>query len=148
MKADIRVYAAFGVLSILLGCQTELPKLGEPLADLTPEQHAQFKAGRNVFQREFEPRTGLGPVFTSVSCAECHEDPVLGGVGDEVEIHATRFGGKSACDMLLDQGGPVIQQDATPLLQALGILKEQVPTNATAQARRSIPPLFGFGLVD
>src|SRR5207244_9311199 len=29
-----------------------------------------------------------------------------------------------------------------------GIEKEQIPPGATAQARRSTPPLFGFGLVD
>jgi CxxC motif-containing protein (DUF1111 family) len=69
-------------------------------------------------------------------------------VGDEVEVHATRFVAPDSCDPLFHQGVPVIQQDATPLLRALGILKEQIPTDATAQAHRSTPPLFGFGLVD
>src|SRR5262245_24154026 len=149
MKANWTACGSLWVLSILLaGCQTKQPQLGEPLADLTPEQRAQFKAGQKVFERKFEPKNGLGPLFNSVSCAECHEEPVLGGVGDEIEIHATRFKGTSGCDPLFDQGGPVIQQDTTPALRALGIMKEQVPTNATAQARRSTPSLFGFGLVD
>ena len=42
----------------------------------------------------------------------------------------------------------MIQQNATPLLRAKGIEKEQIPASATAQARRTTPPLFGFGLVD
>ena len=138
----------WAVAFLLAGCQTEPPKLGEPVAGLTPEQRAQFNAGKKIFAREFEPKDGLGPLFNSVSCAECHEAPVLGGTGDEIEIHATRYRGGCSCDSLLEEGGPVIQQDATPLLKALGILKEQVPTNATAQARRSTPPLFGLGLVD
>jgi len=145
MKAKMMVCGL--LLSLLLyACKT--PKLGEPLAGLTPEQRAQFEDGKKVFQRVFTPNDGLGPLFNSVSCAECHEDPVLGGVGDEVEIHASRFVGLDSCDLLFHQGGSVIQLDATPLLQALGILKEQIPPDATSQARRSTPPLFGFGLVD
>ena len=43
----------------------------------------------------------------------------------------------------------MIQQHVTELLRAaLGIEKEQIPPSATAQARRSSPPLFGFGLID
>ena len=139
-----------GLLGLLL-CGCKLPKqpaLGEPLAGLTPEQHARFQEGKKVFQRVFTPETGLGPLFNGNSCAECHETPVLGGVGDEVEVHATRFVPPNSCDPLFHQGGPVIQQDATPLLRAKGIEKEQIPPSATAQARRSSPPLFGFGLVD
>ena len=131
------------------GCKTpKQPALGEPLAELTPERRAQFYEGKKVFQRVFEPKDGLGPLFNGNSCAECHEAPVVGGVGDEVEVHATRFIGPNGCDPLFHQGGPVIQQKATPLLQAKGVDKEPIPPGATAQARRSTPPLFGFGLVD
>src|SRR5207244_1843539 len=45
-------------------------------------------------------------------------------------------------------GGPLAEQNATPCLQAKGIMKDQIPPGATAQAHRSTPPLFGFGLVD
>jgi len=66
--------------------------------------------------------------------------PVVGGVGDEVEVHATRFGAPNSCDPLFQEGGPVIQQDATPLLRAVGIEKEQIPQappKRTAPRRRS-----------
>ena len=136
-------------LILACGCHApSLPKPGEPLADLTPAQLAQFRAGKAVFQREFVPENGLGPLFNSVSCAECHEKPALGGAGDEIEVHATRFTSPRSCDSLFQQGGPVIQQKATPLLQAKGIQQEQVPAAATGQARRSSPALFGFGLID
>src|SRR5437762_12900393 len=142
--------AGAALLSLLLsGCQTQKePALGEPLAGLTPGERAQFMEGKKVFERVFEPKDGLGPLFNGNSCAECHESPVVGGVGDEVEVHSTRFGAPNSCDPLFQAGGPVIQQDATPLLRALGIEKEQIPPSATAQARRSTPPVFGFGLVD
>src|SRR5947208_2559132 len=148
MKADGVIRALLFSL-LLIGCRTQKqPGLGEPLADLTPAQRREFEEGKQAFQRVFEPKDGLGPLFNANSCAECHEKPVLGGVGDEVEVHATRFVAPGSCDLLFQQGGPVIQQHATPLLQAKGVEKEQIPPGATAQARRSTPPLFGFGLVD
>jgi CxxC motif-containing protein (DUF1111 family) len=131
------------------GCKSpKQPRLGEPLANLTREQRTQFEEGKLVFKRVFEPKGGLGPLFNGNSCAECHEKPVVGGVGDEVEVHATRFTPPHSCDPLFEEGGPVVQQDATPLLRALGVMKEPVPLHATAQAHRSTPPVFGFGLVD
>lgn len=122
--------------------------LGDPLPGLSQGQLARFAAGQTVFERVFTPEDGLGPLFNSDSCGQCHEDPVLGGVGDEREVHATKFTPPTTCDQLIEEGGPVIQQNATPLLQARGIEKEQIPPHATGQALRSTPPLFGFGLVD
>ena len=125
------------------------PKLGDPLRGLTPDERSRFDRGREVFGREFEPETGLGPLFNSTSCAECHEDPVPGGSGDEVEVHVAAFLASGVCDPLVEKGGPVIQQQATPALQAaLGIDKEPVPAEATAQAGRASPDVFGFGLLD
>jgi len=107
----------------------------------------RFLAGRKVFERVFTPDTGLGPLFNSSSCAECHETPVSGGVGDENEVHATKFTPPATCDDLEAQGGPVFQQHATPLLEAAGISRETPPADAQV-ATRSTPPVFGFGLID
>lgn len=138
---------------VFLGCVHTPPpatKVGDPLLGLTKAQLNEFEQGKVAFQRIFTEPDGLGPLFNidGVSCAECHEDPVVGGVGNEVETHATRFVAPNSCDPLFDEGGPVIQQDATPLLRAKGILKEEIPARATGQGNRSSPPLFGFGLID
>jgi CxxC motif-containing protein (DUF1111 family) len=149
MKTKRSVAWLFLLSLVFCGCEPKKQtKLGDPLPGLTPEQMDQFQAGKEVFLREFTPETGLGPLFNSVSCAECHEAPTLGGAGDEIEIHATRYVPPDTCDSLFHQGGPVIQQHATPLLQAKGVQKEQIPPDATAQAQRTTPPLFGLGLVD
>ena len=149
VKTKGRAAWLFLVGFALCGCEPQKrTKLGDPLPGLTPDQLAQFQAGKEVFERVFTPETGLGPLFNSVSCAECHEDPVVGGVGDEIEIHATRFVAPQDCDPLFQEGGIVIQQQATPLLQAKGVQKEQIPPSATAQAERTTLPLFGLGLVD
>lgn len=101
--------------------------LGRPLGMLNFDQRRLFLRGQVVFNTFFPPESGLGPLFNGRSCAECHEDPVPGGVGDEVETHASAFVG-GVCSDLSSIGGPVIQDSVTPLLQvALGIDKEPVP---------------------
>lgn len=141
-------------LSLLLlallggGCAKPIPP-GDPLAGLTPEQRDRFQRGRLVFQREFTPETGLGPLFNSTACGECHENPAAGGGGDETEVHATADRPDGTCDPLADEGGPVIQNHVTPALQAaLGIDREPFPKSATARATRTSPALFGRGLLD
>ncbi|MGH7645734.1 MAG: di-heme oxidoredictase family protein [Gemmatimonadales bacterium] len=126
------------------------PKLGDPLKGLTTEQRDQFNRGRRVFDSVFTPATGLGPLFNADACGECHEDPVSGGAGDEVELHVSAFRPEiPICDPLADKGGPVIQQRVTPALKAaLGIDAEPVPAEATGRAARTSPDVFGFGLLD
>lgn len=142
------VFTAAALL-ILSGC-AKPPKPGEPLSGLTPEERALFDRGKAQFATVFTPETGLGPVFNSDACAECHEDPAVGGRGDEIEVHVSAFHPDSSfCDPLVDKGGFVIQQKVTPALHAaLGIDSEPLPKEATGVAHRTTPDLFGFGLLD
>ena len=122
--------------------------VGLPLPLSTADERRLFRRGQIVFQTVFTPATGLGPLFNGNSCAECHEDPTAGGVGDEVEVHATAYRG-GVCDDLSSEGGPVIQDSVTPALHAaLGIDKAPMPPDTTATAHRTTPALFGFGLLD
>ena len=133
---------------LLLAACTRLPAPGEPLNGLTRVQRDQFVRGKAVFERTFTPEGGLGPLFNAEACGECHEAPVAGGVGDEVELHATAVLPDGFCDPLADLGGPVYQQEVTPALKAaMGIDSEPVPSHA-AQGRRTTPDVLGFGLLD
>jgi len=128
-------------------CQKPV-KPGDPVPGLTKDQRASFDRGQVVFDSTFTPATGLGPLFNADGCGECHEDPVKGGVGDEVELHAAAFH-SPVCDPLAGQGGFVFQLKSTPALKAaVGIDSEPVPPNATARALRTTPVLFGRGLLD
>ena len=132
--------------------------LGTALRNLNAAQRRQFEIGRVVFQTEFTPETGLGPLFNAVGCASCHEQPLVGGGGgndaaeggEDVEVHATAFHGAGArCDDLAAVGGQVIQKQLTPAFSAyLGFLMEPIPAAATDSGRRTTPDLFGFGLLD
>jgi len=145
-----RSLLSFAIAPIVLAAACAKPPApGEPLPGLDAAQRDQFDRGKVIFNRVFEPETGLGPLFNAKACGECHEKPVAGGVGDEVEVHATAFLSNGVCDPLADLGGFVYQQQVTPALKnALGIDKEPVPAKATAQGRRSSPDLLGFGLLD
>jgi CxxC motif-containing protein (DUF1111 family) len=135
-----------GVIGFLAACRAVEP--GAPLPGLTRAERAQFEHGRAEFARTFEPETGLGPLFNANACGECHESPVLGGVGDESETHVAALRADGSCDALAARGGPVIQQHATPALQAaLGLEREPLPSEGT-RATRSTPALFGRGLLD
>ncbi|HEY3279819.1 MAG TPA: di-heme oxidoredictase family protein [Gemmatimonadales bacterium] len=129
---------------------------GSPLPDLTADQLALFERGSAVFQIEFPPENGLGPLFNATGCAGCHENPVVGGAGsndpaeegEDIETHATALNG-GVCDNLAAVGGQVVQQQVTSALQAaLGIDAEPDLPGATASGRRTTPDVFGFGLLD
>src|SRR5262245_54319368 len=114
------------------------PQPGEPLRDLTPEQLASFNAGKAIFTKEFEPEEGLGPLFNAPACGECHEEPEVGGHGDEDETHAAAAGAGGTCDLLAAHGGPVFQAHTTPALKkALGIDSEPILDGATRATRTS-----------
>lgn len=152
MTRGIGAFAALTVCVCLLlsmGC-SRARKLGDPLDGLTPGQRDQFVRGRVEFERVFTPETGLGPLFNAVACGECHESPVTGGPGDEVEVHVSAFLQEGpVCEPLIQKGGPVIQQQVTPALKAaLDIDSEPEPPEATGRALRTTPDVFGFGLLE
>jgi CxxC motif-containing protein (DUF1111 family) len=127
-------------------------KPGDPLGGLSATERAQFDSGRAIFDSTFTPQVGLGPLFNASGCGECHEDPVTGANGDEVEHHAAVFHPERAgamCDELADKGGPVFQDSVTPALHAaLGIDREPRPPSPAVVAERTTPDILGFGLLD
>jgi len=140
--------AVFLAVVCVAGC-VRRSEPGDPLPGLTQDEKEKFGRGKAVFERTFVAADGLGPLFNADSCGECHEEPAAGGPGDEVETHATVLMADGTCDPLLNQGGPVVQQQVTEALHAaLGITAEPTPARATGTGRRSTPDILGFGLLD
>ena len=54
---------------------------------------AQFEADRATFEERDDTTKGLGPVFNAQSCAECHQNPVTGGISQVTELRAGHFDG-------------------------------------------------------
>jgi CxxC motif-containing protein (DUF1111 family) len=144
--------AALGALIGAIACGPRPPAdsgrpPGAPLAGLSPAELARFTTGKAMFEREFSPAEGLGPLFNERRCSACHDLPATGGTGAELVTRVSRFEG-ARCDLLRDQGGPNIQRHATPLLQALHIMREEVPKSANEIAQLVPPALYGLGLLE
>jgi CxxC motif-containing protein (DUF1111 family) len=121
---------------------------GEPLAGLTEAQLASFLRGRELFERQWTPDQGLGPLFMQAGCGSCHDLPNIGGAGVEPLREATRWDPEDGCSLLLEEGGPLIQQQATPLLRDLGIPRERPPPSANGYLVMEAPALYGLGLLE
>ena len=120
---------------------------GQPLGDLTDTELGRFLLGKAVFERLTTAEEGLGPLYNGTRCSACHDRPASGGSSTSLVNKATRFEA-GVCDLLVAEGGDNIQQRATPLLLAHGVMREVVPASATDSARVTGPPLFGAGLVE
>ncbi len=121
---------------------------GAPLPGLTEAELARFEQGRVWFDYGWTPEEGLGPLYIQDRCSSCHDLPVLGGVGVESLTLMTSFDPVEGCDPLVEEGGPVRQEHATPLAQAAGIFREEVPRAATERVTELSPLLFGLGLME
>ncbi|HYS78378.1 MAG TPA: di-heme oxidoredictase family protein, partial [Candidatus Dormibacteraeota bacterium] len=53
----------------------------------------QFDLDRTIFEERETIDAGLGPVYNAQSCAECHQNPVTGGISQITELRAGHFDG-------------------------------------------------------
>src|SRR5262250_537594 len=70
---------------------------------------AQFDADRDVFEERDDIAKGLGPVYNTQSCAECHQNPVTGAISQITELRAGHFDGVNFID---HPGGSLINDRA------------------------------------
>jgi CxxC motif-containing protein (DUF1111 family) len=123
------------------------PKFGDPLQGLARTDLARFQAGKTVFEREFTPRQGLGPVFNNTACAQCHDQGAIGGGSDTLE---TRYGQviNGVFNSLTQFDGQLLHSKGIGLFNGVDFVGEVVPPEANVVAQRRTTPLFGLGLVD
>ena len=126
---------------LFLSLPTPQPRIGEPLAGLTPFQLGLFEAGKEAFVRSITEEEGLGPAHNLVSCAACHGNPV-GGSGS---ISVTMFGraDENGFDPLKRLGGPLLQGGAIRPECA-----EHMPREANVSAERMTTSALGAGLIE
>lgn len=126
----------------ILALPGPVPRAGEPLPGLTPEQMADFAEGLEDFEQVEQVEGGLGPVFNDVSCVACH---FAGGPGGAGAVTVTRYGRRTPTgfDPLTLLGGTLLHQNSIDL----GI-REVIPKPANVIAHRQSTPLFGLGLIE
>ncbi len=117
------------------------PRLGEPLAGLTPFQLARFYDGKAAFGRVFQPEDGLGPIHNMHSCIACHSNPI-GGSGTS---SITMFGRnrEEGFDPLSHLGGPILQSEFIDEACA-----EVIPEEANVVSHRITSSVLGGGLIE
>jgi CxxC motif-containing protein (DUF1111 family) len=101
---------------------------------------ASFDTARTVFEERDDVAKGLGPVYNAQSCAECHANPVTGGISQIVELRAGHFDGISFID---HPGGSLINDRATDAR----IQEVVLPGNEVRTFRTSLNTL-GDGFVE
>jgi CxxC motif-containing protein (DUF1111 family) len=103
---------------------------------------ANFDAARGVFEERDDIAKGLGPVYNTQSCAECHQNPVTGAISQVTELRA---GHNDANGNFVDAaGGSLINDRATN-----ANIQERVPsTTDNIRTFRTSLNTVGDGFVE
>ncbi|MBI2882677.1 MAG: hypothetical protein HYY11_02020 [Candidatus Methylomirabilis oxyfera] len=113
-----------------------IPQDGLPCLAVT------FACAKLVFEDRVQIANGLGPVYDAQSCAECHQNPVTGGISQINTLKAGHFDRVTRI-FIPHPGGIDIQARATdPLIQ------ERVLPGNEVQTFRTSLNLLGDGFVE
>jgi len=102
---------------------------------------ADFDAARITFEERDQIADGLGPVYNAQSCAECHQNPVTGGMS---QISELRAGHRDAFGNFVDApGGSLINDRAIN-----ANIQERVPGAENVRTFRMSTNTLGAGFVE
>jgi CxxC motif-containing protein (DUF1111 family) len=108
----------------------------------TAQQQTAFNDAKLVFEERDDIAKGLGPVYNAQSCAECHQNPVTGGISQITEFRAGHLDG--AGNFVDAVGGSLINDRATNAQ-----IQERRPSNAeTVFTFRTSLNVLGDGFVE
>jgi CxxC motif-containing protein (DUF1111 family) len=110
-------------------------------AGTTAQQQAAFDADLAVFEERDDIGKGLGPVYNAQSCAECHQNPVTGGISQITEFRAGH----------LDAAGNFVDGPGGSLLNDRAIdarIQERRPGTETVFSFRTSLNTLGDGFVE
>src|SRR5438477_3790515 len=119
---------------------TEAPTGFDTLTnDTTFVSQATHDTDRATFEERDDVRKGLGPVYNAQSCAECHQNPVTGGISQISELRAGHNDGSGnfvPATLTINDGGglPGITIANRSLINQRaicpGVVTDNDPTNA------------------
>lgn len=101
---------------------------------------AQFNADKETFEERDEIADGLGPVYNAQACAECHQNPVTGGISQITELRAGHFDGVN----FIDQAGGSLNNDRAINAE----IQERVPAGNEVRTFRTSLNVLGDGFVE
>src|SRR5437773_11848242 len=101
---------------------------------------ATHDGDRDTFEERDDVRKGLGPVYNAQSCAECHQNPVTGGISQITELRAGHFDGTN----FIDQPGGSLNNDRAINAE----IQERVPGGNEVRTFRTSLNVRGDGFVE
>lgn len=129
--------------------------LGTVMPLATPAQRAAFERGRALFIGRRTIADGLGPEYSGVSCAGCHERPTVGGgagtyrdvyfAGTETTPGIFRFGDVHLEAEDIGASAGIVRLYHIPGSSLHG--RSPLPSDVAVIAARNPTPLFGLGLL-
>lgn len=137
------------------GALIEIPTFGEHGASATMQETQGTQAdatlaerGKQVFQTDFTPQTGLGPLFNATSCVACHPGP--GGASIDESLFARRIAhmdpGSGRTVPIDHPNSPVARRHA--LRDGMGIVSAAMPSQANVISLRMPLALYGIARID
>lgn len=99
-----------------------------------------FDTALETFNELEEIDEGLGPVYNAQGCAECHQNPVSGGISQITELRAGRFNGTSFIE---HPGGSLIHSRATN-----ASIQERLFDNYDVRTFRTSLNILGDGFIE
>lgn len=105
---------------------------------------------REAFEERETAETGLGPLFNAQSCAECHSQPVTGGIAQVSELRAGYIdGANNFVPPTLVDGRLIVANRSLFNQRAIcSEAQEHVPDLATIRTRRMSTNVLGLGYVE
>jgi CxxC motif-containing protein (DUF1111 family) len=150
---------AFRVLGTALACLWVLGAYSASIAGVTPPitepteaptgfdnltngflGQDPFDIARKAFEERDDVAKGLGPVYNAQSCAECHGNPVTGGISQIMELRAGTFFGGVFTD---HPGGSLINDRAIDAR-----IQERVFDTDNVRTLRTTLNVLGDGFVE
>ncbi|MBY0551678.1 MAG: hypothetical protein K2W95_30625 [Candidatus Obscuribacterales bacterium] len=153
-------------------------KPGAPIAGLTKRQLDKFYRCKEVYNKTFACKDGLGPLYNEQSCAACHTSELQEGAPTRSTAHSATYIAKRAAksrfakntvaearervepadvDFMVTEGGPMLLKksiiDQFPAeLQVPADCKlnpvSRPPAAAEFTSIRTAPSLYGLGLLE
>ncbi|NOT47747.1 MAG: hypothetical protein HOP17_08345, partial [Acidobacteria bacterium] len=101
---------------------------------------AGFATALETFAEREEFDDGLGPIYNAAGCAECHTNPVVGGISQITELRAGKFNGLVFTE---HPGGSLIHSRASD-----ASIQEQILDGYNVQTFRTSLNVLGDGFVE
>ena len=152
LRFFVLLFFAVALVPVILVLDTLQSQAANPIPTEAPAgfdnltnglvKQAKFNHLRAAFEEQETIDDGLGPVYNARACADCHQNPVVGGISQVTELRAGHADGGFG-NFVAAPGGSLINDRAIdPSIQ------ERVPAGENVRTFRTSLNTLGDGFVE